>query len=442
MSGRYGKKRFFKLFIDRTRKKSINNEEAERQIIKKETHIYRSDDVKQEKSENENYNKFDFSDSECVRASSAKKSGNDLVSSVCSVITVVAVLASLSVTGYALYTAKKPPAESVPTVSDPYSNIPDEEKKIIFIREHDGKNGALTPSEIYEKCKSSVVTVICGDGSSVGSGFIYSADGYIATAAHVVNDKEQISVITWDGRKYAAQIVRADNTTDVALLKTEAQNLSAVSFGNSADLLVGEVVYAIGTPASADFAGSFCSGEITYLNRALSVYNNTGMLEKKMKVIQTNAVLNPGNSGCPLFDAYGRVVGMVSMKLGGDYNGIGFALPSVGVSAVLDAMYKNEIPAKDIVSGFVTMAPKLGALGETVYGDGKYGYRIDSFYECGSNAKAVLETGDMIIGIDGEAVSRYDDIIRVINQKNPGDTVRVTVLRNNQELTFNVILGE
>ncbi|MBE6667399.1 MAG: PDZ domain-containing protein [Ruminococcaceae bacterium] len=445
MGGNYGKKRFFKSFIDGARKKKADDkrkgDSAGRQIIKKETQLYQSNIGNQKSYEEEQHKDLDLSFTEKTETVWNKKR-SELARAVCVAITVIAVLASIGVTGYALYIAKKVPAENTFPTIDPYGNIPEGEKKVIFIKEHDSESGALTPSEIYEKCKGAVVTVLCEDNSSVGSGFIYSADGYIATAAHVVENCEQISVVTYNNRKFIAKLIQSDTKTDVALLKIDAKNLPCVELGISSELLVGEDVYAIGTPASVDYAGSFCSGEVTYFNRVLSIYDNTGALEKKMTVIQTNAVLNSGNSGSPLFDGFGRVVGMVTMKLGGEYDGIGFALPADGVSNILDAMMKNEIPDDDVVSSFVTLAPKLGIFGETVSKDGKYGYQISSFAECGSTAKTVLREGDTVVGIDGEEVSRYEEIVNIINRKKPKDTVSVTVIRNRQSLTFDIILGQ
>ena len=437
MSGKYGKKRFFKHFIDRARKanshKDLLEQREKRQIVKSGSESRSVETGKQ----NDN---ITSNGSESLNKEKSKV-GSDLYRSLCATVTAVAILASVAVTGYALYTSKKLPTEEG-TQNGGTESISDEDKKVIFIREHDSESGALTPSEIYEKCKTSVVTVLCGDSATNGSGFVCSADGYIVTAAHVVDGSRTIYVITSDKRQYTAKLVQADSKTDVALLKIEASGMPYVEFGKSSELLVGESVFSIGTPASQDYAGSFCSGEITYMDRVLSVYDNMGALEKKMTVIQTNAVLNSGNSGSPLFDIYGRVVGMVTMKLGGEYNGIGFALPGDGVSQIISAMVNNETPGESIVASFVTFPPKLGISGETVSKDGKYGYLISSFSECGSNVGAVLREGDMIVAIDEKEVARYSEITEIINRKNPKDTVKVTVVRNGQDLTFDVILGQ
>ena len=438
MSEKYGKKRFFKRFIDGARKinshKDLSEERKKRQIVKREEAPRSIENRKQ----SENINPPEAESMNKVTT----KFGSDMYRFFCATVTTVAILASVAVMGYALYTSKTVPTEENLQNNGMNVSMSEEDKKVIFIREHDSESGALTPSEIYEKCKSSVVTVICEDSASNGSGFICSADGYIATAAHVVEGSRSIYVVTSDKRQYPANLVQSDSKTDIALLKIEASGMSYVEFGKSSELLVGESVYSIGTPASADYAGSFCSGEITYVDRVLSVYDNTGALEKKMTVIQTNAVLNSGNSGSPLFDIYGRVVGMVTMKLGGEYNGIGFALPGDGVSQIILAMVNNEKPDEGVVSSFVGLPPKLGISGETVSKDGKYGYLISSFSECGSNAKTVLREGDMIIAVDGKEAVRYNEIIKIINVKKANDTVKVTVIRNGQELTFDVILGQ
>ena len=438
MSGKYGKKRFFKSFIDRARKSNSHKGDLEqrerRQIVKRE---FEPQDIESRK-QNAEINSTATDNFEKAN----NKGVSNLYRSFCATVTTVAILASLSVMGYALYTSKKLPADDSIQNNGTIANVPEEDKKVVFIKEHDSEGGALTPAEIYEKCNPSVITVICEDISSVGSGFICSADGYIATAAHVIEGSSTIYVITNNDRKYTAELIQSNSKTDIALLKIEASGMPFVEFGKSSDLLVGESVYSIGTPASADYAGSFCSGEVTYVDRVLSVYDRTGALEKKMTVIQTNAVLNSGNSGSPLFDIYGRVVGMVTMKLGGEYNGIGFALPGDGVAQIVSAMINNEKIDDAVVSSFVVLPPKLGISGETVSKDGKYGYLISSFIECGSDAKTVLREGDLIIAVDGNQTARYDEIITIINRKNPRDTVNVTVIRNGQSLTFDVLLGQ
>ena len=161
-----------------------------------------------------------------------------------------------------------------------------------------------------------------------------------------------------------------------------------------------------------------------------------------MTLLQTNAPVNPGNSGCPLFDEYGRVVGIVTMKLGTDFSGIGFAIPSDEALPILQAMMKRE-PLTDALRWRVSVpAPKLGIVGEAATEGGYTGVKILSFSEDGGSSASMLKVGDLILQIDGQAVRSASDVAAAIQQKNPTDSVLITVLRGGQQLSFNVILGK
>ncbi len=331
----------------------------------------------------------------------------------------------------------------------PVSELPDGEEsgKVVFVRPSGSTDGWLTAPEIYAKCSAAVVSVSTslsaeyGMGKGVGTGFIISEDGYIATAAHVIKGAEGISAVLFDGKEYEARVVASEELSDIALLKIDASSLTAVEFGLSSELLAGERVYAIGTPVSLDYAGTLTSGEISHPERIIPISLSDGRLEKKLRLIQTNAELNTGSSGSPLFDEYGRVVGMVTMKLGGDYSGIGFALPSEGAYAVLEAMMSGKELNSSVLSGVVIMAPKLDIIGESAEENGVYGYKITGFSELLTSAATALHIGDLIVKIDNTVVYREGDISAAIEKKAPNDTVSITVIRSGQRLTFDVILG-
>ena len=374
-------------------------------------------------------------------ANDRRERRTELLRLISGTVALVSLLAAIAITGAAVYIVGKAEADAPTDI--PVDTLGDgrEDGKIIYVREYDSESGILSAPEIYESCRRSVVSVVCADSEAVGSGFVYSEDGYIVTAAHVIEGANELYVVTDKGYKYEATPVSSDSASDIALLKIDAEGLLPVSFGVSEELLVGERVYAIGTPASLDYAGTFSSGEITYVGREIDIYGNTGLLEKRMSVIQTNAQLNKGNSGCPLFDEYGRVIGMVTMRLGGEYNGIGFALPSDGLSKILSAMKSGESLGDDTLAGVVEGAPALGISGESVERDGIFGYEIATFTECGSDAPSVLKAGDLLVAINGEAVCREADILNVINKFSSGDSVSVTVIRSGQRLTFDIVLG-
>ena len=317
--------------------------------------------------------------------------------------------------------------------------------KVIYVHKYDGEGGILAAPELYDNCKNSVVSILCRSAGKekIGSGFVISEDGYIATVAHVLDDGADIFAVDCDGTKHGARVVCKDPVSDVALLKISADDkrLSPVSFGESKKLLVGEKIYAIGTPASLDYAGTLSSGEVTYVDRRVKVYGEDGAFQKRMTVIQTNAELNSGNSGCPIFDEYGRVVGMVTSKLGSGYDGIGFAIPSDGLAAALTDM-KNGTFSEESRKGIADLAPDLGVKGRTVATGDSYGFCTDSFYECGSNVSLFLKAGDVIMEIDGSPVRTERDIYNVINKKVAADTAELTVLRAGQRLRYEIRLGE
>lgn len=302
-------------------------------------------------------------------------------------------------------------------------------------------------TRIYEKCIDGVVSIsVKGrDSSSIGSGFIYSEDGYVATAAHVIEGGGNISVILADGTQLSAEIVDKNALSDIALLKikdTKGKKLSVLELGSSAKLSIGQEVAAIGTPASLDYAGSISSGEISYVDRVVKIYSQDGShLEKKMRLIQTTAPLNPGNSGCPLLDRSGKVVGMVTMKLGNDFSGMGFAIPSDSVYRVLNAMKKGIEIDEELLSCVVNKSAKLGIEGKDDREGEVLGVRITDFTDPDSDAALKLKKGDLIVGLGGAQISSASAMIKIIEDKSPKDSVSVTVIRAGQRLTFDVVLS-
>lgn len=316
-------------------------------------------------------------------------------------------------------------------------------KQVLFVPTDDD-NGILTTSELYAECSDTVVSILTEtDGASgVGSGFILTKDGYIATANHVVSGMDKLKVVLSSGAEYEAKLICGNELTDIALLKIEASSLPTVKFGSSGDLAIGERIIAIGTPASIDYAGSVCSGEVSYIDRTVSIYDDsTGVLKKKMTLIQTDAPVNPGNSGCPVFNGRGEVVGIITMKLGNNFSGIGFAIPSDGARSILDAMMKGKSLDEKLLSAVAIKAPKLGIFGETQSVDGVHGVIVRDFSE-DSAARSALSVGDLILQIDDTPVFSSTDLRRAIEKKSPDEKVSVTVQRGGQKLTFDIVLGK
>ena len=333
--------------------------------------------------------------------------------------------------------------DSTPADATPSEDETGGKEKIVFVRQYDDASGLLSLPELYATYSDTVVSIQAKgkNVSGVGSGFFIREDGYIATVAHVVDGMEKITVITGEGATYSATVVASNALTDLALLKIDGEGFPTVTFGASGELLTGERVIAIGTPASLEYAGSLCTGEVSFALRTVKVYDEAGrVLQKKMKLIQTNAAVNPGNSGCPLFDEYGRVVGIVTMKLGNDYVGLSFAIPSDGASAILGAMMRGESPSDEVLSLVSTGAPRLGVVGSKSESMGIAGVRIVGFSSSRCDAAIKLREGDLIIGIEGHPVASVEELNALVQERSPGDSIRVTVLRSEQRLTFEVIL--
>lgn len=317
-----------------------------------------------------------------------------------------------------------------------------EPDRIVFVKQYDDESGLLTTAELYARWAPSVVSILSegSGGSGVGSGFFLSEDGYVATVNHVVEQAESLTVVTADGSRHRAVRVAGNELTDLALLKIERENCPAVAFADSEKLLVGDRIIAIGTPASLDYAGSVCSGEISYVDRVVNLYDDEGQIQKKMTLLQTDAPLNPGNSGCPLFNEYGEVVGVVTMRLEEGYEGMGFGIPSGGARCILEAMMRGEELTEELLSAVGTRAPSLGILGEAQREEGVCGVRVLDFSSPQSPISYILKKGDLIVQIDGAPVSCRREVVAVIQKKSPGETVEVTVLRGGQWLSFRVPL--
>lgn len=328
-------------------------------------------------------------------------------------------------------------SEAEPTAPDT------EGSRIVFIRQYDDQSGLLTKAELYETCADTVVSILADSRSSsaVGSGFLLSSDGYIATAHHVVASMDAVTVALADGTRYAATKVSGDAMSDLAVLKIEETELPFAEFGSSAELLTGDAVIAIGTAASADYAGTLCSGEIACCTRTVKLYEEaTGAVTKKMKLIQANLTVRPGNVGCPLWNEYGQVVGMVTEAVGTDCPDSGFAIPSDAARPILQAMMQGQTPTDAMIAAVATLTPHLGILGQQVITDHVCGVEVVGFSDLESSAATVLRKGDIILRIGEQTICANADIKAAIAEKNAGDRVPITILRAEQALTFDIIL--
>lgn len=308
-------------------------------------------------------------------------------------------------------------------------------------------DGKLSDKEIIKKVSPAVVGIECyafGNSftpSSSGSGIIMTADGYIVTNAHVVEDAAGITVVLENGDAYAAELIGADSDTDLAVLKIEASNLTYAEFGNSDELERGDRVIAIGNPGGTVLAGSTTGGMVSGLNR-----NINSSSPYSTSYIQVDAAINPGNSGGALVNEYGQVVGINSAKIAKtDYEGIGFAIPINEALPIIQELMQY---------GHVTGRAALGIQGyminEAVAAMRRMpvGFGIEAVDPSSDLASKNVVAGDIITYINDKQVTSYDVLANELAEFKPGDTVKLTIYRSSssggagRSFEVNVVLIE
>lgn len=303
-------------------------------------------------------------------------------------------------------------------------------------------NDGLSGEEIYAKVSPSVVSIqavnlTSGEGGT-GSGVIMSADGYIITNNHVVVDEntgvqqDKITVYMSDGTSFPAEVIGLDEQTDLAVLKIDpaGTTLTPAEFGDSNSLLVGEEVYAIGSPGGLELANTITGGHISALNRDITID------DRVMSLIQTDAAINPGNSGGALINKYGQVIGITSAKLGiSYYEGLGFAIPMDTVKPIVDELIQN---------GYIAGRPQIGISGQNVseqqsaaYGIPQ-GVRVINVDSRSNAAAAGVQANDIITGINGTEVTDMDGVNAVKDELSAGDKITLTLYRMSTGKTFTV----
>ncbi|MBQ7910252.1 MAG: trypsin-like peptidase domain-containing protein [Clostridia bacterium] len=353
---------------------------------------------------------------------------------------------------------------------------------VLFLDDSAGYHGLLRPGITetendneavagVEQAKHSVVVIEVRTeaGGGTGTGIIMTSDGYIATNHHVIEGATRIKVTFYDGTVMEAETVGSSEMDDLGVIKVQATGLPAATFAHSEDCYVGQTVYAIGTPAGADFGWTTTKGIISYTNREVKIYDeDDGTLQKKLRLLQTDAMVNPGNSGGPLINTKGEVVGVVSMKLSNGYEGIGFAIPSDGAVEILEAIMEFG-NADNINSSLHHKRPMLGVTG--VYMDageyylpnetgveripeeklGEYdvaelihpavsGVYVMGFAD-GMDAAEKMEVGDIITACQGEEVTSMNALSSVVNDYYAGDTVTLTVYRDGKHIAVDIVLS-
>ena len=300
--------------------------------------------------------------------------------------------------------------------------------------------GQLTLQQIYQQNIPSVVSISCRvpGGSSSGTGVVLTADGYLVTNAHVVDGAFEIQALLTDGRQFMARVVGRDTVTDLAVLRIDAEDLTPAVFGDSDQAMVGDTVVAIGDPLGVQLRGTMTDGIISAISRDLEVDGRV------MTLLQTNAALNSGNSGGPLINLYGQVIGINTMKIGSFVNaagveGLGFAIPSATVKTIVDQL---------ISQGYVSGRPWLGITGESLSPFYQHYYLLPAglyitSVEAGSPADlAGILPRDILLTLDGVSVTSQDDLDRLLMDLQVGDSVTLTLYRAGQQGRVELVLTE
>lgn len=296
-------------------------------------------------------------------------------------------------------------------------------------------------AKVAEKIGPTVVGIVKTSSSPLGnvnkdsgSGIIFNSDGYIVTNYHVIEGSNDISVKLANGRNYIkAKLIGADPTSDLAVIKIEATNLPTAKFGDSSKVRVGDLAIAIGNPLGEEFAGTVTSGIISARNRKIqyggAIY----------KVLQTDAAINPGNSGGALCNADGEVIGINSLKLGDaqfqNVEGIGFAIAINEVNPIIEQIMKYGRVAR----------PRLGIYGRDAVsedGSGIKGVYVSEIIKGSGAEKAGVRPTDIIIEIDGQSITKFENITEIIEKHKIGDTIKVKLWRRGKNININITLTD
>lgn len=269
--------------------------------------------------------------------------------------------------------------------------------------------------------------------SSLGSGVIVSSNGYILTNHHVVEAADEVEVALVDGRKTKASIIGSDPETDLAVLKVKLEDLPAITFGQSQQVKVGDVVLAVGNPFGV--GQSVTMGIVGALSRSQVGINTFE------DFIQTDAAINPGNSGGALTDTSGNLIGIntaIYSRTGGSL-GIGFAIPIHAAKQIMEQI----IQSGGVVRGWlgVSMQDMTEELAESFNLDHSVGTLIASVLREGPADKAGIKPGDILIAVNGKSVKNSSEMLNLVAALPPGETVTVTVIRNKQEKSIPVKVG-
>ena len=306
----------------------------------------------------------------------------------------------------------------------------------------------MTAAEVYAANVNSTVGITTSittnywgyqtTAAASGSGFILTADGYILTNYHVIENSDSVKVTMYDGTSYDATIVGYDESNDIAVLKIDATGLTPVVLGDSDKLNVGDSVVAIGNPLG-ELTFSLTSGAVSALNREVTLSSNV-----TMDLIQTDCAINSGNSGGALFNLYGEVIGITNAKYSSSgssseasIDNIGFAIPINSVRSIVESIIKNGY----IVKPYIGVSVEDVSSEMTSYGL-PAGAVVRSVTDGAPAAQAGLQANDIITAVDGTEISGSNDLVQIVTAKKAGDTLKLSVYRQGQTLELTVTVAE
>ena len=304
----------------------------------------------------------------------------------------------------------------------------------------------MTPAEVYAANVNSTVGITTSvttnywgfqtTSAASGSGFILTADGYVLTNYHVIESSNSISVTLYDGKSYDATLIGYDESSDIAVLKIDAEGLTPVVLGDSDNLNVGDSVVAIGNPLG-ELTFSLTSGAVSALNREITLSNSV-----TMNLIQTDCAINSGNSGGALFNLYGEVIGITNAKYSGSGSGasidnIGFAIPINHVRGIVESIIENGYVAKPYIG------VNVSDVSEETMGYGlPAGAAVKAVSEDSPAEKAGLQVNDIITAVNGKEISGRTGLSEAVSAASVGDTLTLTVYRQGKTISVNVTVGE
>lgn len=375
---------------------------------------------------------MDSSTSPRINCKKSKKSAWLITIGVISLI-IVSVVTS-AIISWAIFQQMKP-ASSARTVTDGNTKLTEEE---------------IDTARVAEKVSASVVSIITSgkndeDQISAGTGVIISADGYILTNKHVVENARGFEIVTNAGDKYSDVVmVGADPLNDIAFLKIkDAKNMPTVEFGNSSTVKIGQKVIAIGN-SLGQYQNTVTSGIISGKGRPVSAAkdSNATEVESLVDLLQTDAAINPGNSGGPLINASGQVIG-INTAIASDAQNIGFAIPINSVKG----MAKSVLAGKGVQKAYVgvkymSITPEVRAKYSLSSKTGAYVGGLGEVIEKNSPAdKAGIKKGDIITKINDKTIGVDGGLSTLISEHLPGEKVTATILRDNKQLELELTLS-